>query len=142
MLKLKIILFLVFPFFINAQNEKISAEKLKQDLTIFKEIRKKANSGVYKYRTPKQIDSIYSWAFLQINKPKTLLDFYKIVLKITDFEGSLHNDTTLPDDFQKKYSSGNLFFPYPVKLIKNKLVVNFRNTKIPLGSHIHSINKI
>ena len=142
MLKLKIILFLVFPFFINAQNEKISAEKLKQDLTIFKEIRKKANSGVYKYRTPKQIDSIYSWAFLQINKPKTLLDFYKIVLKITDFEGSLHNDTTLPDDFQKKYSSGNLFFPYPVKLIKNKLVVNFRNTEIPLGSHIHSINKI
>ncbi|PIF59893.1 S41 family peptidase [Flavobacterium sp. 2] len=142
MLKLKIILFLVFPFFINAQNEKISAEKLKQDLTIFKEIRKKANSGVYKYRTPKQIDSIYSWAFLQINKPKTLLDFYKIILKITDFEGSLHNDTTLPDDFQKKYSSGNLFFPYPVKLIKNKLVVNFRNTEIPLGSHIHSINKI
>lgn len=142
MLKLKIILFLVFPFFINAQNEKISAEKLKQDLTIFKEIRKKANSGVYKYRTPKQIDSIYSWAFLQINKPKTLLDFYKIILKITDFEGSLHNDTTLPDDFQKKYSSGNLFFPYPVKLIKNKLVVNFRNTEISLGSHIHSINKI
>ncbi|MEG0848340.1 MAG: S41 family peptidase [Flavobacterium sp.] len=142
MLKLKIILFLVFPFFINAQNEKISAEKLKQDLTIFKEIRKKANSGVYKYRTPKQIDSIYSWAFLQINKPKTLLDFYKIILKITDFEGSLHNDTTLPDDFQKKYSSGNLFFPYPVKLIENKLVVNFRNTEIPLSSHIHSINKI
>lgn len=142
MLKLKIILFLVFPFFINAQNEKISAEKLKQDLTIFKEIRKKANSGVYKYRTPKQIDSIYSWAFLQINKPKTLLDFYKIILKITDFEGSLHNDTTLPDDFQKKYSSGNLFFPYPVKLIENKLVVNFRNTEISLGSHIHSINKI
>lgn len=142
MLKLKIILFLVFPFFINAQNEKISAEKLKQDLTIFKEIRKKANSGVYKYRTPKQIDSIYSWAFLQINKPKTLLDFYKIILKITDFEGSLHNDTTLPDEFLNKFSSGNVFFPYPVKLIEDKLVINFQNSEIPIGSQIYSINKI
>ncbi|WP_289665833.1 S41 family peptidase [Flavobacterium panacagri] len=142
MFKFKIIFFLFFSFIINAQNEKLSVEKLKQDLTLFKEIREKANSGVYKYRTQKQIDSIYSWAFLKINKPKTLLDFYKIILKITDFEGSLHNDTTLPDDFQKKYSSGNLFFPYPVKLIENKLVVNFQNTEIPLGSQIHSINKI
>ncbi|MFD1603112.1 S41 family peptidase [Flavobacterium artemisiae] len=144
MLKSKIILILIFllPLFTFSQNEKWPAEKLKQDLTIFKQIREKANSGVYKYRTKKEIDSIYSWAFLEISKPRTLLDFYKIMLKITDFEGSLHNDTTLPDDFLNKYSSGNLFFPYPVKLVENKLIVNFQNSEIPLGSQIHSINKI
>lgn len=142
MLKSKIILILILPLFAFSQNEKWPVEKLKQDLTIFKEIREKANSGVYKYRTKKQIDSIYSWAFLEIRKPRTLLDFYKIILKITDFEGSLHNDTTLPDDFLKKYSSGNLFFPYPVKLVDDKLVINFQNSEIPLGSQIHSINKI
>lgn len=141
MLKSKIFFFLFFPFLLIAQNVKLPIEKLKQDLTIFKDIREKANSGLYKYRTKQQIDSIYSWAFSQIKQPKTLLDFYKIILKITDFEGSLHNDTTLPDDFQNKYSSGNVFFPYPVKLIENKLVINFQNTEIPLGSQIHSINR-
>ena len=142
MFKSKIFFFLFFPFLIIAQNEKLPVEKLKQDLTIFKEIREKANSGLYKYRTKQQIDSIYSWAFSQIDKPKTLLEFYKVILKITDFEGSVHNDTTLPDEFQNKFSSGNVFFPYPVKLIEGRLVINFQNAEIPLGSEIYSINKI
>lgn len=142
MLKFKIVIFLLFPFVAIAQNEKLPIENLKQDLSIFKEIREKANSGVYKYRTEQQIDSIYSWAFSQLNKPKTLLDFYKIILKITDFEGSLHNDTTLPDEFQNKHSSGSIFFPYPVKLIEDKLVINFKNSEIPLGSQIYSISGI
>ncbi|SHH22054.1 S41 family peptidase [Flavobacterium defluvii] len=142
MLKSILLFFLFFPLLLISQNEKLSVEKLQQDLFVFKEIREKANSGIYKYRTKPQIDSIYSWAFSQIKQPKTLLDFYKIILKITDFEGSLHNDTTLPDDFQTKYSSGNVFFPYPVKLIENKLVINFQNSEIPLGSQILSINKI
>ncbi|MCV2487302.1 S41 family peptidase [Flavobacterium sp. SH_e] len=142
MLKSKIVLILLLPLFVFSQSEKWPAEKLKKDLTIFREIREKANSGLYKYRTKQQIDSIYSWAFSQINEPKELIEFYKIILQITDFEGSLHNDTTLPYDFEKKYSSGNVFFPYPVKLIENLLILNFENSEIPLGSQIYSINGI
>ncbi|OXB22609.1 peptidase S41 [Flavobacterium tructae] len=142
MSKFKTLLFLFFPFLLFSQNEKWPAAKLKQDLSTFKEIREKANSGVYKYRTKKQIDSIYSWAFSELKKPKSLLDFYKIVLKITDFEGSVHNNTTLPDEFLKKYTSGKVFFPYPVKLLGNKIIVNFQNSEIPIGSQIHKINGI
>lgn len=142
MLKSKIVLIFFLPLFMFSQNEKWPTEKLKKDLTIFKEIREKANSGLYKYRNKKQIDSIYNWAFSKIKEPQQLIEFYKILLKITDFEGSLHNDTTLPDDFEKKYSLGNVFFPYPVKIIQNQLILNFENTEIPLGSQIHSINGI
>jgi len=142
MLKSKLIFFLLIPFVMFSQNEKWAVEKLKQDLTVFKEIREKANSGLYKYRTKKQIDSLYSSAFSQINEPKELLDFYKIILKITDFEGSLHNDTNLPEDYETKVTSGKVFFPYPVKLINNKIIINFKNSFIPLGSQIYSINGI
>lgn len=142
MFKSKIILFLFFPLLLLSQNEKLSVKELKQDLTTFKEIRDKANSGVYKYRTKKQIDSIYTWAFKQITEPRELLDFYKIILKITDFEGSTHNDTTLPEEFQSNYFLGDVFFPYPIKLIENKIIVNIKNPEIPLGSKIFSINGI
>lgn len=142
MFKFKILLFLFFPFLLISQNEKWPIEKLKQDLTTFKEIREKANSGLYKYQTKKQTDSIYFWAFSQLNEPKSLLDFYKIILKITDFEGSLHNDTTLPEEFLNKYTSGKNFFPYPIKLINNKILINFENSEIPLGAQIYSINGI
>lgn len=136
---LKILFFLLLPAIVISQNEKWPTEKLKQDLTIFREIREKANSGLYKYRTKQQIDSIYNTAFSELNEPQTLLGFYKIILKITDFEGSLHNDTTLPDDF--KNSSGS-YFPFPVKLVENNLLINFKNKELPLGSKIHSLNGI
>lgn len=142
MFKSKIMLFLFLPFLMIAQNQKLTIKELNQDLVTFKNIREKANSGLYKYRTKKQIDSIYSWAFTQISKPQELLDFYKVILKITDFEGSTHNDTTLPEEFEKQYFSGNGFFPYPVKLFTDKLIVNYVNSEIPLGSQIYSINGI
>lgn len=46
MFKFKIILLLFLPLVMLSQNEKWDPEKLKQDLTIFKEIREKANSGL------------------------------------------------------------------------------------------------
>lgn len=142
MLKFKIAFFLIFPFIVFSQNDKFTSEKLKQDLTTFREIREKANSGIYKYRTKKQIDSIYNWAFLQLKNPGELLDFYKIILKITDFEGSVHNNTTLPDAFKNRYTSEKVFFPFPIKLIANKTIINLKNDEIPLGSQIHSIDGI
>ena len=142
MLKFKIAFFLIFPFIVFSQNDKFTSEKLKQDLTTFREIREKANSGIYKYRTKKQIDSIYNWAFLQLKSPLELLDFYKIIIQITDFEGSVHNDTTLPDAYKNRYTSEKVFFPFPVKLIENKAIINFKKDEIPLGSQIHNINGI
>jgi hypothetical protein len=57
-------LYLIFSIGISAQSidESFSQKKMKKDLEVFKEIRIKANSGLYKYRTKKQIDSIYNWA--------------------------------------------------------------------------------
>lgn len=45
-----------------------SQEKMLKDLELFKNIRLEANSGLYKYRTKQQIDSIYNWAEKEIKK--------------------------------------------------------------------------
>src|SRR5688572_27742896 len=74
-------------------NRRLSPHEMKQDLDLFLDIRKKANSGLYRYRTQKQIDSIYKWAYREIRKPLPALAFYRIMLQLTDFEGSCHNYT-------------------------------------------------
>ena len=114
---------------------------MKKDLKIFREIRLKTNSGVYKYRTKQQIDSIYNWAHNEINTSNTYLDFYKIICQITDYEGSLHNDTYLPKkqlENLKKESFG--YFPYPIKWIEGKWVINHKGGELPLGAEILEIN--
>lgn len=118
-------------------------KKMQKDLAIFKDLRKKANSGLYKYRTEKQIDSIYSWAEKEIKNLSTYRDFYTLISQLTDFEGSLHNDTWLPEkvvENLRKEQSG--YFPYPIKWIEGKWMVNFENEEIPLGAEIIAINKI
>ena len=125
-----------------SQTEKISTESLKQDLEVFKEIRVKANSGLYKYRTKTQIDSIYNWAKNEIKEPLNTIEFYKIICQLTDFEGSTHNDTYLPKETIISFGLTDGYFPFPVKLLENDLLVNSSKAEIPLASKIHKINDI
>jgi len=122
-------------------DDSFSQKKMRKDLEIFKAIRLKANSGLYKYRTKEEIDSIYTWADKEIDNSSSYRDYYNIVCQLTDFEGSLHNDTGFPEKLRqslKNETSG--YFPYPVKWIEGKWILNYEEGEIPLGSEIISIN--
>ena len=140
---ISIFLFIVSSFIAFGQSidAPFSKKKMKKDFEVFKEIRFKANSGLYKYRTKEQIDSTYNWAEKEIMKSNTYLDFYNIVCQLTDFEGSSHNDTDLPKKYLqslRKESYG--YFPYPIKWIDGKWLINYKDGEIPLGSEIIEIN--
>lgn len=136
-------LFLLFCFITFGQHieEQMSTKKMKKDFEVFKDIRLQANSGLYKHRSKAQIDSIYQWAEQQMERSSTYLDFYNIICQLTDFEGSLHNGTRLPDKYRKNLraeTSG--YFPYPIKWIDGKWRINFENGELPLGAEILEIN--
>lgn len=121
----------------------LQPREMKEDLQAFIKIRKKANSGLYRYRTQQEIDSLFQWAFNQIQEPLTINEFYKIITLLTDFEGSNHNGTKLPYH-PAYYISGNTgYFPFFLKKTgNNQMVVNYEGSEIPLGSQILSINGV
>ena len=120
----------------------LSPAEMKEDLQVFRNIREKANSGFYRYRTHTQIDHIFNWAFSQIRQPLSINEFYKIILTLTNFEGSNHNNTRLPHSPSAYVSKETGYFPFHFKKIDNKMIVNYEGGEIPLGSHILSINGI
>ena len=123
-------------------DEEFSKKKMRKDLEVFKEIRLKANSGLYKYRTEQQIDSIYNWAEKEIEKSSTYLDFYNIISQLTDFEGSLHNHTYFTSKYWENLRKETWgYFPYPIKWIDGKWRTNYEKGEIPLGAEIMSINQ-
>ncbi len=140
---LSILLFFITSIGIFSQSidEPFSLKKMKKDLKTFKQIRLKANSGLYKYRAKEQIDSIYSWAKKEINTLSTYRDFYNLISTLTDYEGSLHNNTLFPDKKYKAIKNEKYgYFPFPIKIIENKTLLNFQTEKIPLGAEIITIN--
>jgi C-terminal processing protease CtpA/Prc len=127
--------------FAQSIDEEFSKIKMKKDFEVFKNIRIKANSGLYKHRTKQEIDSIYNWAEKKIENSNTYRDFYNIICQLSDFEGSLHNKILFPKkriDLMVLEKDG--YFPFPIKLIEAKWILNFKNEDIPLGSQIISIN--
>ncbi len=137
------LLLLILSQFISGQSidDPFSKKKMRKDLEVFKNIRIKANSGLYKYRSKKEIDSMYNWAEKEIENLNTYRDFYNLICLLTDFEGSLHNDTYLPSKlFKSMKAEQSGYFPYPLKLIEGRLVLNFKTAEIPLGSEILSVN--
>ena len=84
-----LVLLLFVSFIANAQSidAPFSKEKMKKDFEVFKNISITANSGLKKYRSEKQIDSIYNWANQQIEKITTYREFYNLISTIIDFEG-------------------------------------------------------
>jgi hypothetical protein len=120
----------------------LSVSQMQQDLRLFRDIRNKANSGLYRYRTRRQIDSIYNWALKNISKPLNTNRFYKIILTLTDFEGSCHNYTELDEQYLSYLRRKKSFFPYPLKYVEGKILFNNVTDKIPLGAAIQSINGV
>ena len=138
---LSLLLIITQLAFSQSIDNNLSQEKMLKDFELFKNIRLEANSGLYKYRTKQQIDSIYNWAEKEIKKSSSYREFYNIICQLTDFEGSLHNDTYLPKKISQSFKNEKEgYFPLPLKWVSKKWVINFDNGKIPLGSEIVCIN--
>lgn len=136
-----ILILFSISLFAQTLDSELSQKKMRNDLKIFKNIREKANSGLYKHRTKNEIDSIYIWANNQIQKSKTFGDFYNIICQLSDFEGSTHNGIELPSKIWNNLKlEKEGYFPFPIKLIQDKWILNFGTESIPLGSEIVSIN--
>lgn len=123
-------------------NKVLTVREMKEDLLLFRDIREKANSGLYRYRTKKQIDSIYKQAFREISKPLSTTEYFKVILRLTDFEGSCHNYTEVGKDLMDFYSRQRGYFPYDLKYIEGKIIFNNQTKDIPAGARVLSINGV
>jgi hypothetical protein len=112
------------------------------DLTFLQHLKQAAHAGSTKYRSNPQLDSAFAAARAQVTGPLTVLQVYRLVVGLTDFEGSLHNDTALPDSVQHALRTEASFFPYPLKLVAGQLVVNTQHAPLPLGATIMRINGV
>lgn len=123
----------------------LTPKQAKEDLAIFRAIREKANSGFYRYHSKAEVDSLYAFytsKIDQMSEPMPVMEFHKIILILTDFEGSNHNNTRLPHHASRYISKDKGYFPFHFRNIDNKLIVNFEGGEIPLGSEVISMNGV
>lgn len=123
-------------------NNRFTAAQFVEDLHTFRSIREQANSGLYVYRSKQQIDSIYQKAEEEAGNSKNIFDFYKVIAKVTGFEGSCHNYTDLPNHASYYRTQKPEYLPITLKNIDGRLLQDSKDIAVPLGAEILSINGI
>ena len=121
-------------------NLMLSPEQMQKDLAVLRKIREEANSGLYIYRSKAQTDSIYKWAFSEIQLAKPITEFFKIILRLTDFEGSVHNYSEPGLELLNYIKNQHTFFPYKIAYIEGNMVFDGIHDSIPPGSRVVRIN--
>lgn len=120
----------------------LSKKEMLEDYGLFQSIYEKANSGLYKYHTKTEIDSVFTSNKKLISEELSYREFYNILWKVIDYTGSCHNSLTYPNALDQDLNKQKIFFPIPLKYIENKLYTNFKHKDIPVGSEIISLNDI
>ena len=120
----------------------LSRAQVLADLSLLQQIKEAADAGLYKYRTKAQTDSAFAAARAAVTDSITVSAAYRLVVGLTDFEGSLHNGTYLPDTVRWALHAEASFFPYPLKEIVGQVVLNTAHASLPLGSRVLSINDV
>lgn len=113
---------------------------MRKDLRVFRQIRERANSGFYRYRSRIQMDSLYARAYSRVTQPLSVQEFYKIILGLTDFEGSCHNNTYLPHDPGAYLPKDKGCFPFYLRGVQGGMYVNNVDKALPLGTRIVSVD--
>lgn len=123
-------------------NKLLSEQEVREDLELLFSIHKEVNSGLYVYHNKQQVESIYNEAFKSIKQPMRIIDLFKIMLRLADYEGSVHNYTAADLDLVNFLNRQKSFFPYPLIYINGQIIFDGQSSSIPAGSRITSINGV
>lgn len=120
--------------------KKISSKKAKGDFEIFTAILKKAHPSLNVYISKKRFSFITDSISNSISDPITIKDFYNKINFIANETGCSHTSADLADYVYDTLQNRDIFFPYPVKWINNKLFVNVVGYNLSEKTEIKSIN--
>ncbi|WBX77985.1 S41 family peptidase [Tenacibaculum ovolyticum] len=120
----------------------LSEPQYLEDFKIFRGIFEKANSGLYRYHSKKEVDSVFSINKSKIGGKTTYLEFQNLIWNVIDYTGSCHNNLRFPKYLKTLLFRKDIFFPVPLKFLDKKLYSNCNYKGIPSGAEIISVNKI
>jgi hypothetical protein len=120
----------------------ISESRAKEDFTTFTGILKKAHPALYAYTPQPVLDRFTDSLYKSISGSLSQRALYNMLALVVEKISCSHTNIYMPGTSVDAMSKLQYFFPYPVILIDNKLLVNITGKELPRGTEIRTINKV
>jgi C-terminal processing protease CtpA/Prc len=121
-------------------SKKISKSKAIADIELFNNILKKAYPSLNLYITKPKLSFLKDSITTSVTGDITLNELYNKINYIANEIGCSHTNVDMPGYVYDTLQNRKFFFPYPVKLIEDKLLVNVVGYDLPQGTEIKYIN--
>lgn len=118
-----------------------SQTRLAEDFSIFRKVLETAHPSLYNYQTEKRANFLFDSVYATIDHSLTLREFHNKLFFLTNKIGCAHTAVMMPYYIIDTLYNRRLFFPLPLILINNKLLVN-SDHELPHGSELISVNNI
>lgn len=129
-----------FPYRKDILVQTYSAQKLKEDLSIFRAVLENSHPGLYTYASKEELDNSFDSIYSALNKPANIRTFNDKLAHIVSKIGCTHTNLYLPKDYYDTLLNREILFPIPIMYVDGGLYINSDMWNIPVGSHIISIN--
>jgi hypothetical protein len=126
-----------------ATDDMIETEKLRADFRIARQALEEGHAGIYRYTSRNELDRIFNQAEKSLNKPMSMLAFYRILAPAVAAIKCGHTDVSLPSGFT--YAGKNGVLPLEIRVLEGKPYVwrDLSGTPALLaGMEIRSINGV
>lgn len=137
-----IFIFCIFFYSILSAEQKYTNLQIKEDFNILKTVTCEVSPNLSKKEKEECYKSLNKKESLLPFEPISTLDFFKFLIqKKEDFNLDEHAQLSFPNnEMERLLAQRNILFPIPIIIIGEKLVVNYKQSKIPYGSIIEKIN--
>jgi Peptidase family S41 len=130
---------------VDATDEEFEPEKLRADFRIAREALEEGHSGIDRYTSKKELDSVFDEAEKSLSKPMSVLEFYRVLAPAVAAIKCGHTDVSLPDGFMKTDEFKSSILPLEVRVLEGEIYVwrDFSGAPVSFaGAEIRSINGV
>jgi C-terminal processing protease CtpA/Prc len=120
----------------------ISESRAKEDFKTFTGILKKAHPALYAFTPQPVMDSFTDSLYKTISGNTSQRQLFNMLSLVVEKISCAHTNLYLPGTSVEAMNKLQYFFPYPLILIENKLLVNISGLDLPRGTEVKAINKI
>lgn len=120
----------------------MSKRQAMEDIDEFATILNKAHPSLYAYIEQEEFKRLTDSVKNSITGNISQRQLFNLLWIIDNRIGCAHSSIYLPDATQEKLAEQPFFFPYPVTLVEDSLLVNVEGYEVPQGARILAINGV
>lgn len=122
------------------RNPLLSITEQQTDFRLFRSLMETVHPDLYRRMSPDEANHIFDSVEQTINKPATVIRFYRKIAFLMDYFGCSHCLAQPSDELIDSLKKASVFFPLAVYYCNGKIIVNEKFNTIPYGSEITAID--